>query len=314
MKVSVIIPVYNSSKYIKKCIDSLISQTLKDAEFLFIDNGSTDDSPLIIKSYKDERVKYLKTKERGISIARNYGLEKSIGETICFVDSDDYVKEDMLEKMYRKMHDENLDVVICDYNTVDSINYNIVREDKLIQFNNTTLKDTPNLLIDINLGPCNKLFKRELFNGLEFPVGIKYEDFKLVSILFDKANKIGKVNESLCFFTHHANSETTTMDERIFDIFISFDELLYYFKDKKYIKKSLDSLVILKLTDYCLLQKYQKNLKLGYKFIDEAFEYIEKNTINYKSNECFNKMNFFKQLISKNKFFTKFYCRIYHIS
>lgn len=313
MKVSVIIPVYNSSSYIKKCIDSLIKQTLQDVEFLFIDNGSIDNSESIIKSYSDKRIKYFKLKEKGISIARNYGLKKSIGETICFVDSDDYIKEDMLEKMYNKLKLDDLDIVICDYNIINFNSYNIIKEEKLINFNNTTLKETPNLLIDINLGPCNKLFKKELFKDLSFPIKLKYEDFKLVAILFDRAKKIGKINETLCYFTKREKSETTTMDEKVFDLFISFDELLKYFKNKKYVKESLDSLIILKLTDYCLLQKYQKNLKLGYKFIDEAFDYIKNNTINYKSNKCFKKMNFLKRLISKSKNFTKIYCSVYHI-
>ncbi|MDO4963776.1 MAG: glycosyltransferase family 2 protein [bacterium] len=310
MKVSVIIPVYNSEKYIKKCIDSLVNQKFEDCEFIFVDNASTDNSRGIIELYTDSRIKYYRLNEKGISQARNFGIEKSNGDYIIFVDSDDYVKDDYIEKMYNKAIEDDLDIVICDYLTIDYKTDKILEVNNLKPFDNTTLRKNPNLILDINLGPCNKIFKRELFSKEKFPVGIKYEDFSLIITVLSRAKLIGKLNLNLCYFTKHIDSQTTTIDEKVFDIFISFDELLKKFENSKYIKDALYSLITLKLIDYCLLQKYQKNKNLRDKFIDEAFSYLQKNIPNFRKDKQLKRYNFFKRTIGKYKSLSKLYCKI----
>ena len=89
-KVSLIIPIYNSSKYLKKCINSLVNQTLKDIEIILINDGSKDDSDKIIKEYKDKRIKYIRKQNEGIGKTRNLGIKEAAGEYIAYVDSDDY--------------------------------------------------------------------------------------------------------------------------------------------------------------------------------------------------------------------------------
>ena len=99
VKVSVIVPIYNSEKYLKRCIDSLVNQTLTEMEFILINDGSTDGSDSIINSYSDSRIKYFKRSNHGIGATRNFGIEHSSGDFIGFLDSDDYVEPDMFEKL-----------------------------------------------------------------------------------------------------------------------------------------------------------------------------------------------------------------------
>ena len=116
MKVSVIVPVYNVEKYLDKCLDSLANQTLKDLEIIIVNDGSPDNSEDIIKKYtkKYKNFKYYKKENGGLSSARNYGIKYASGDYIAFLDSDDYVKSDMYEKMYEKAIKGNYDLVVCD--------------------------------------------------------------------------------------------------------------------------------------------------------------------------------------------------------
>ena len=117
VKVSIIVPVYNVEKYLRRCMDSLISQTLGDIEIIAINDGSTDGSLKILEEYrdKDERVKIIDKKNTGVSDSRNQGIDISKGEYILFVDSDDWIDVDMAMCMYNKAKENNCDVVMCSY-------------------------------------------------------------------------------------------------------------------------------------------------------------------------------------------------------
>ena len=116
VKVSVIVPVYNVYDYLGKCLDSLVNQTLKDIEIIVVNDGSPDNSEEIIDIYKKKYkcIKAYKKENGGLSDARNYGIKRAQGEYIAFIDSDDYVDTQMLEKMYQKAKKDNLDIVVCD--------------------------------------------------------------------------------------------------------------------------------------------------------------------------------------------------------
>ena len=113
-KISIIVPVYNAEKYIGRCLHSLINQTLKDIEIIVIDDGSKDNTNKILQKYKD-RIKIIKQKNSGVATARNKGLEIATGEYIYFVDSDDWIEKDTLEKLYSKAIDNNYDCVMCNF-------------------------------------------------------------------------------------------------------------------------------------------------------------------------------------------------------
>lgn len=308
-KVSVITPTYNREKYIKKCIESVLTQTLNDVEFIIIDDGSTDSTSKIIKEYTDERIKYVKQVNSGIGISRNNGIKMSKGDYIVFLDSDDYLEKDALEKMYHEAVSEGLDIVVTDF-------YNFYlngkkKEEKLLDFENTSLLDNPDLLNIINLGPSNKMFKKELVVEELFPVDIKYEDMPFVTKLLKKAKKIGHIKEPLFNFLMDNVSETTVRDERIFDIFKSLGLTIDNFKEREY-EDAIKELVISKLCNYNIQQRYQKNKELRNKFIDQSFSLMKMVDNNYKNNKYFKKRNKFKALIEKHKTLSKLYCGIYN--
>ena len=117
-KVSIIVPVYNVEKYLRKCLNSLVNQTLTDIEVILVNDGSKDKSQEIINEFKEkypEKIKAFETVNGGAAKARNYALEHVTGEYIGFVDSDDYVEEDMYEKLYNKAIEENAEIVCCNY-------------------------------------------------------------------------------------------------------------------------------------------------------------------------------------------------------
>ena len=120
-EVSVIIPVYNSEKYVEKCICSVMAQTLPELEIIIINDGSTDESGRILRelAQKDSRIVLLEQENQGVAAARNQGVEKATGKYLTFVDGDDYLQEDYIELMYNLAEKETLDMVICGLTYVD---------------------------------------------------------------------------------------------------------------------------------------------------------------------------------------------------
>lgn len=309
IKVSIVVPVYNTEKYLKKCIDSLMNQTFKDYEIIVINDCSKGNCDEIIKKYSSKNIKYISNKTNmGIGYNRNLGIRKAKGNYICFVDSDDYVSNDFIEKMYNKCIKENLDICICDYQYIYD-NGNIKREN-LIEFETTNLSLNPILITKINLGPCNKMFRKEFLikNNIEFSENLKYEDLSFMAHALLKGEKIGKINENLNTFRVHENSETTTRDERVFDIFRQLDIVKSYYNNSN---KYLDELIVSIIFNYTIQQRYQKYDNIRNEFIDYAFDYLNKNNIDYKNSEYLKNRSFFKRIIEKNKILTKIYCYLY---
>lgn len=308
--ISIIVPIYNAENYLKKCIDSLVNQTKKELEILLINDGSTDKSEEIINSYQDSRIKYYKNKNQGIGKTRNFGIEKSTGKYIMFIDSDDYLDEKACEILYNKAENDKLEIVLCDfYKLYDS---GKLEEVKQPSFKNSSLKDNPKILNE-NLSPWAKIYKRELIikNDIKFIENLKYEDAPFVSIALDKARKIGKVDQCLNYYLVHENSETTIRDEKVFDILEIVNIIRKYFKNKNYIKETLDKLTVRIITNYTIQQRMQKDKKIGMKFIDEAFIYLKKEIPDYKNSKYYQDRGILRRTIEKSKLLTKVYCILY---
>lgn len=311
--ISIIVPIYNAEKFIKKCVDSLLNQTKKELEFILINDGSTDKTHDILKTYKDKRIKYYKNKNQGIGKTRNFGIEKATGKYIIFIDSDDYIEPTTCEELYNKAIKEKADVVVCDFFKV--YDDGSIEDINLPSFKTSKLKDNPNILIDINLSPWNKIYSTKLIkdNNIRFAEGIKYEDVPFVSEALDRANKIAKLDKKLNYYVIHGNSETTVRDKRIFDILKIVDMIRKYFKNKTYMNDIVDKLTVRIVTNYNIQQRQQKDIKVGMEFIDDAFAYLKKEVPDYKDNKYYENRSFLKRTIEKNKLFSKLYCRLYHM-
>lgn len=309
--VSLIVPIYNSQNYLEKCIKSLISQTLKDIQIILINDGSTDNSEKIIKSFDDKRIVYISKNNEGIGKTRNLGIDKATGEFLAFVDSDDYLNEHFCEYMYQKAVNDDCDLVVCDFfeerNTLVGI--------KFKDFKDTNLRETPELINYINLGPCNKLYKKSLFDDKSnrFEENLKYEDAPFVVKMLLSANKIGKVNDYLTYYVIHSNSETTIRDKRMYDILEITDIIVNDLKKVNYPNDSLVSLAVMILTDYTIQQRYISNVKYRHDFINKAFKYL--NNLDRKWRRCSYLKRFpsLKRYVKTSKLLTKIYCDLYNL-
>jgi len=236
IKVSVIVPVYNVEQYLPRCLDSLVNQTLEEIEILVINDGSPDNSQAIIDDYAaryPEKVRAFVKENGGLSDARNFGVQRAQGEYLGFVDSDDYVRNDMFEKLYVQAHRDNADVVVSNY-------YRYVRGKttavKIIghpEWFGSNIESTPALLLESKSFAWNKLYNRTWYtaNHFLFPVGQWYEDSAVVYNMLYKANKVSAVNECLYYYRKDRDeSITNIVDERIFDIFKSCTSIMEFYK------------------------------------------------------------------------------------
>lgn len=310
IKVSVIVPVYNSEKYLIKCVESLINQTLDNIELIFINDGSTDESLRILNEYKKKyplKINIITTRNNGIGSARNTGLKQAKGRYIFFVDSDDYIELNTLELMYNASIKNNADLVICNMNKV--YEENETKEIIDICFSEGNLSNNKTQLIQIPLGPCGKLFLKENITTY-FAEGLKYEDVPFVASAIRNSNNTIKVNESLYNYVIHSNSETTTMDKRVFDIFEILKITNKLFEKDLYINEELEYLNIQLLSRYNLQQKYQKDKCMSNEFLNKSFLFLNENFPNWKKNKYLKKRNILKRIIETNKILIRLYWKL----
>lgn len=321
IKVSVIVPVYNTEKYLKRCLDSLVNQTLKNIEIIVIEDKSPDNSKKILDEYQNkypDKIKVIHNKtNKGIGYNRNLGLKKATGKYIGFVDSDDYVDITMYKKMYNKAEKEKLDLVCCNFHKMLEKNDNSVEEVETKDipfFKNTKLKDRPSLLLDVELAPWNKLYKKELLNGITFPENLKYEDTIFVLKAMARAKKIGIVDEKLNYYLVRSKSETTVIDKKVYDILEITTMMINELKSHSYynvIKEYVEAMTIRNLFRYTLQQKYQKEKSIKNDFIDKAFDYLNEEFPDWKNNKTWKRRNPLKRFIEGSKTLTKIYCKCF---
>ena len=204
---SIIVPVYNVEKYLDKCLASILEQTFKDFECIIIDDGSPDNSNIIIDKYVklDQRFKVIHQKNMGLSAARNAGLDIAKGDYIVFVDSDDYIANDYLEKFAAKIASTNAEIVVCGLTEVfKDYEKSIVFEDE------STEVIKQNILADVWPSYAwNKCYKKSLFANIRFPVGKIFEDILTIPEVCLYARKIVCIPDKLYYYNRHNENSIT---------------------------------------------------------------------------------------------------------
>lgn len=223
IRFSIIFPVYNVEKYIKKSLESIVNQSFKNFECLIIDDGSSDNSINIAKQIinDDSRFKIYSKSNGGLSDARNYGIAKASGEYLFFVDSDDYIDLKTLELI-----DKNLteDIDILSFNIIND--YGDHYEDLI--FSSSYLSDfksDPSIIMKGH-SANNRVIKRSFLGSLRFPIGMYYEDLAFIPKLIIKANKVKHLNEKLYYYVQREGSITHILNHKLFDIYTAL-EMLY---------------------------------------------------------------------------------------
>lgn len=286
IKVSVIVPVYNVEKYLKRCLDSLVHQTLDNIEIIVVNDGTKDQSQDIIDSfvekYPDKIISLIK-ENGGLSDARNYGIPYAQGEYIGFVDSDDYTDLTMFEKLYKKGKSDNADIVVCGYYGINETNnsFKEFQKGNMNEFGKS-LRENPKLLYLNSTYAWNKIYRKELFDntGILYPKGVLFEDMAVTWSLFPHANKISKVDESLYFYIlKREGAITATYSDKMLQMFDSMAIVNDYYIVNNIFEEYQDYLCFLNMKHTFIRIKDFSNYKnndLKNKFINKGLEHLNK--------------------------------------
>lgn len=289
-KVSIVVPVYNTKKYLEKCLDSLVYQTLDDIEIIVVNDGSPDESQKIIdryvQAYPNKVQAYVK-ENGGLSDARNFGISKCNGEYIGFVDSDDYVNLDMYQNMYNKAKEQDFDMVVCDIRYV----YENVSKEVSSQVDEdiNDLDKIKAQMVNIYPAAWNKIYKKKLFeNGVLFKKGVWYEDVEFLYRLFPYIKSIGTIKKTFVNYVQRDGAITRTFDERVYNYIDNFNGIVEFYKAKSFYDEYYSELeysyvrylymTFIKTACNFDKKEYKKACKLAKKNVLEKFP-------NYKQNK-----------------------------
>lgn len=315
-KVSVVVPIYNVEKYLRRCLDSLVNQTLEDIEIILVDDGSKDNSGKIAKEYAEkykEKVKYFSKENGGLSDARNFGMPYANGEYIAFLDSDDYIELNAYQEMYEKAKKEDLDYVECDFIWEYP---NKRKEDKRINYENKKA-----MLSFVRVVAWNKLIRRQILvnNNIIFSKGLRYEDVEFTYKLIPKLEKIGYINKPFIHYIQRDNSIANVQNERTSEIFIILENVEKYYKENNIYEEYQEELeynysrylLCSSLKRICKVEDKQKRKEL----INKTWESLNSKYPNWKKNRILNsvKMNKNRYMKTINKFTFKIYTKIFGI-
>ena len=227
--VSIVIPVFNVEIYISKCLDSCLSQTYKNIEIILINDGSLDKSGMILEEYsqKDSRIKVIHQSNKGVVVAREKGIQIAKGDYITFVDGDDYIEKDYIEKLITKCKNNLCDIVVCGYNVVDDNSNLICKRENVLLGNLDNEKMTSLLLKKCTWALWGKLYRKKIFDSVEMPYGQKIgEDGVVCFQVFKRATYIETINESLYNYLQRKNSVTRQKNNSLSLDIIKFIEYI----------------------------------------------------------------------------------------
>lgn len=293
--ISIIIPVYNTGKYLEKCLNSILNEKV-DKEIIIINDGSTDNSLEIIKKFqkKNKEIILINQKNSGQGKARNVGLNHATGKYICFIDSDDWLNKGSLEKAIAISEKENIDIL---YWRINWIFDDLRVKEQQIHSSVYPHHDFIGYLLS-DPSPCNKLIKNDIFkkNNLEFPTDCIYEDFALIPSLVKYAKKI-KYTDEIVYNYYQRNNSTMNQknyNSKNMDLLKAYDHL-YNSLHPKY-KKELEYLAINQIVYYRTFELLKYNRK---KEVKECLNYVNAKFPNWQYNKYYQQRNKFIKMYCK---------------
>lgn len=306
-KISVIVAVYNTEEYLDRCLESLLNQTYKNMELVIVEDCSTDSSRKLLKKYKEnENIKIFYNKEnRGLSYSRNYGLKKSTGDFIGYIDSDDYVEPDYYEKLMRSIKDNKSDIAICDIKLVDE-QTNKIQRCKCYTNDFDVCSVVNN---GFAASACNKLFKRKNIEKYPFAEGKVNEDIAVVIPTVIQAKKISYADTCYFYVQRGGSIQNSRFSNKRFDIFDGVKTTLERIKNEKdyeFYKNAIVYNQLILLLMFAIPK--ERNFIKRYKFLKKFNELskdckITKNTNYLEYLENSKKINqiYYKNLVILNE-------------
>jgi glycosyltransferase involved in cell wall biosynthesis len=305
-KVSIIVPVYNTEKYLEKCLTSLVNQSLEDIEIIIVNDGSTDNSEKIINKFKTNypnKIIYFKKENGGLSDARNFAIPYVSSEYVGFVDSDDFVELDMFEKLYNLAIEKKLDLVECNFNWEYP---NKIKTDYGINY--LGKKD---FFLFGRVMVCNKLFKTSIIkeNNITFPKSLNYEDIEFFYTLIPSINNYYLLNDSLYHYMQRDNSIINNQNKKTADIFIILNNIINFYKKNNLFNiynNELEYLFIRFLLGSSFLRMVKiKNKKLRKELLNKSINELYLVFPNWKKNKLLkikSKKNIYYKTVNKLTF------------
>lgn len=314
IKVSIIVPAYNVDKYIEKCLNTLVNQTLKEIEIIVVNDGSTDRTKQEIQKFVEkypEKIIYLEKENGGLSDARNYGMPYAKGEYIGCIDSDDYIEENMYEEMYKKAKEENSDMVECDfiweYPDKQRIDVGKIYNNK------------KEAMIYARVVAWNKIIRREIIEKqqIQYPKGLRYEDVEFFYKILPSLEKISFAKKPFIHYIQRENSIANTQNERVKEIFDIWNNVLEYYKNNNIYdeyKEELEYTYTRILLCSSLLRIVKVNDKEKRKELEKrTWEELNQKFPNWRKNKYLKTEKGNKNIYLKtiNKITFKIYCKIF---
>lgn len=308
-KISVIVPIYNTSKYLDKCIKSILNQTYKNFELILINDGSTDTSLSICNKYatNDKRITIINKKNTGISDSRNIGINKANGKYISFIDSDDYIENNMFEELIKKMEYEQVDIVKCNANIYTKSN-KIIHE----EFGSLNNKKIDNIEMKKNIYRfiTNKntincytplmLIKKDIVSA--FDLSLKYMEDSVFSLeVLLKAKSIYFLNENLYNYRYNHNSSSknfSNIENNIYSMICAINKIKKILLFNNLLNDSLNDMINANMF-YLTISKFSLMLDSGIiKTSNEMKKFVIKNNFNEKYYNQINpkKLNILKRI------------------
>ena len=290
IKLSIVAAVYNLEKYLPRCLDALVNQTLQEIEILCVDDGSTDSAPQIIDDYQKrypDKIKVFHKENGGEFTTRNYGLERATGEYVTFVDTDDYVEKNWAEKLYNVAKENDADLAVCAFERID-LKTNKVVATNMTNFGNTVKEITPkdDYLLFINPAPWNKVYKREKIKDLRFLPFRGFNDTMFLASCYTKMNKIAFIPDVLYHYYLRYDSQIHTVNEEdvknLKKYLLEVKEI--YKKTGKYeeMKYILDTFAFLHLgTSVMYRVSYDETVNMK-EMLKETIKYLDENFTNWR--------------------------------
>lgn len=280
--ISIIVPIYNVEKYLNQCIQSIVKQTYKNLEIILIDDGSTDKSPELCDEWatNDKRIKVIHQKNQGAAMAKNQGLESATGELIAFVDSDDCIKIDMYERLYKLLKEKQCDIVECGYQCFENnITDEKITKNRLEICNNEKAIE---YLIDNSLMKqvvWNKLYRKEVIGDIRFPKGRYIDDEFWTYKVLNEATRVCITNEKMYYYRQHNSSIMGRQyNVKRLDAVDAFEERMVYIKKNqpKLKNKATLSYIGMVMYQYQCLTLHRKKLDKDKRFRNRIFKGVMK--------------------------------------
>lgn len=291
MRFSIIIPVYNVEKYIRKCMDTVMNQTFRDFEVIVVDDESPDNSMQIVEEFAQQypgMIKMIHQKNTRQGGARNRGVREARGEYLVFIDSDDYVRLDMLEVLDRSIYQSNCDILVFQFQMVSQSGRNLGEGGCGGLAPGVYAPQLDKCIFQLPANPANKVFRREFYvnSHVEFPEKLLYED-AVLRLLYAKASRIVISDEILYYYVQSDNSSIRRKpSEKMLDILTMSDLVMDMFRKESIyedFREELDSALIggiVYILDVINEADYKNTLQ------DQMVDYILRSFPEYEKYPC----------------------------